>query len=326
MTMGYFVRRGTRWRSALMAAALVSTGALSMRSPSATKVIGQVTEGPRVQYRPSARVRVVANIVFARYGKRALKLDLYLPASHDAGAPGAIVIRGGGWMVNDRREFAHVASALAERGVVAASIEYRTADEAPFPAAIQDVKAAVRWMRANASTYGLSPKAIGVLGGSSGAYMALLAGLTAGVPGLEGHGGHQNISSRVQAIVAMAAPTDPRRLDAGGRNTVARFLHMSLERNPKLWARASPVSYVSASSPPALLLHSSTDEAVLPEQSIRFAELYRQAGATAELVLIPQAHHAFWNYQPWFEEVIAQSATFFHRMARSAMDKGNAAQ
>jgi hypothetical protein len=75
--MGYFVRRGTRWRLALMAAALVLTGALSMRSPSATEVVGQVTEDPRVQYRPSARVRVIANIVFARYGKRALKLDLY---------------------------------------------------------------------------------------------------------------------------------------------------------------------------------------------------------------------------------------------------------
>src|SRR5262249_19242996 len=252
------------WRLPLMAALLVLAGALSMRSPSATQVVGPATEGPRVQYRPSARVRVVAGVVFVCYGKRALKLDLYLPVSQGGGAPGAIVIRGGGWMVNDRREFAHVASALAERGGIAASIEYRTADEAPFPAAIQDVKAATRWMRANAPTYGVSTKAIGVLGGSSGAYMALLAGLTAAAPSLEGHGGHRNISSRVQAIVAMAAPTDPRKLDASGRNTVARFLHASPERRPKLWARASPVSHVSASSPPVLLLHSSTDEPAVP--------------------------------------------------------------
>jgi acetyl esterase/lipase len=273
------------------------------------------TEGERVKYRPSPRVRLVSDVIFATYGARSLRLDLYLPVGRKQAVPGAIVIRGGGWMVNDRAEFAHVASALAERGVAAASIEYRTADEAPFPAALQDVKAAIRWMRANAGVHGISPDAIGTLGGSSGAHMALLAGLTVNERDFEGAGGHNNVSSRVQAVVAMATPADLSQLSSGGQRTVARFLNATLAQNPKLWARASPVNHIRAGAPPVLLMHSSTDEAVLPEQSSQFAKLYRKAGAKAELVFIEKAHHAFWNYRLWFDDAMDRAAAFFLRVA-----------
>lgn len=219
-------------------------------------------------------------------------------------------------MVNDRAEFAHVASALAERGVAAASIEYRTADEAAFPGAVQDVRAAIRWMRANAAVYGIAPNAIGTLGGSSGAYLALMGGLATRDRDLEGTGGHHGTSSRVQAIVAMAPPADLSRLDAGGQRTVARFLHATQAQNPRLWARASPINHISADGPPVLLMHSNTDEAVLPEQSARFAERCRKAGAKAELVSIEQAHHAFWNYRPWFDQTMERAAVFFLSLTR----------
>lgn len=302
------------WLPQLMATILALAVVIALNDLLAAQSAQSPNEGERVRYHPSPRVRVESNVIFARYGSRSLRLDLYLPADRKQTVPGAIVIRGGGWMVNDRAEFAHVASALAERGVAAASIEYRTANEAPFPAALQDVKAAIRWMRANAGVCGIAPNAIGTLGGSSGAHMALLAGL-ANDRSLEGTGGYPNVSSRVQSIVAMAPPADLSRLDAGGQRTVARFLHATLAQNPKLWARASPVNHVSAGGPPVLLMHSNTDEAVLPEQSSRFAELYHKAGAKAELVFIDQAHHAFWNYKPWFNEAMERAAAFFLRVA-----------
>ena len=112
-----------------------------------------------VEYRPSARVRVIPDL--AKYGDRTLLLDLYLPAQLKQGRPGVIVVRGGGWMVNHRKRFAHLASDLAEKGVAAACIEYRTAEEAAFPGAIQDVKAAERWMRANAARYGIDSQTHG---------------------------------------------------------------------------------------------------------------------------------------------------------------------
>ncbi|MEK6337465.1 MAG: alpha/beta hydrolase [Acidobacteriota bacterium] len=272
------------------------------------------TDPDRVQYHPSPKVKAVPDIVFARYGTRSLRLDLYLPAGATQSVPGVVVIRGGGWTVNDRKESAHVAAGLAERGVAAACIEFRTADESGFPGALQDVRAAIRWMRANAKQYGILPDMIGTLGGSSGAHMALLAALSHDRD-LEGDGGNKQISSRVQAVVAMAAPTDVRRLDAGGRSVVARFLHSSPKQNPKLWARASPVNHVKAGGPPILLLHGTDDKNVLPEQSSSFAELYRKAGGQVELVMIEKGPHPFWNYRPWFEEAMNRIADFFHKVS-----------
>jgi acetyl esterase/lipase len=302
------------WLRHLVAATIALSLVIALNQACAAQSVRLPSEGERVTYHPSSKVRVVPDVVFARYGGRSLRLDLYLPDNHKQAVPGVIVIRGGGWMVNDRTESAHVASALAERGAAAASIEYRTADEAGFPGAVQDVKAAVRWMRANAAAYGISAESIGTLGGSSGAHMALLAGISKNRD-FEGNGGNNNVSSRVQAVVAMATPTDVARLDAGGRRTVARFLHATLAQNPKLWARASPVNYVAASGPPVLLMHSDADEAVLPEQSARFAELYRKAGGSAELVIMRRAPHAFWNYKPWFDESMDRAAAFLIRIA-----------
>jgi pectinesterase len=303
----------TPWRY-LMVATIVLAMRIIGSEPLATPATQVSNDPTRVQYQPSPRVRVVPAIVFARYGKRALRLDLYLPSDSKTAVPGVIVIRGGGWMVNDRKEFAHVASALAERGVAAASIEYRTADEAAFPGAVQDVKAAIRWMRANAKPYGILADMIGTLGGSSGAHMALLAGIS-NDHDFEGNGGNNNISSRVQAVVAMATPTNLLRLDAGGRRVVAQFLHAAQARNPKLWERASPINHVKAGGPFILVIHGTADENVLPEQSSTFAELYRKTGGQVELVLLQKAPHPFWNYTPWFEDTVNRAAEFFQRVA-----------
>ena len=303
----------TPWRY-LMVATIVLAMRIIGSEPLATPATQVSNDPTRVQYQPSPRVRVVPAIVFARYGKRALRLDLYLPIDSKTAVPGVIVIRGGGWMVNDRKEFAHVASALAERGVAAASIEYRTADEAAFPGAVQDVKAAIRWMRANAKPYGILADMIGTLGGSSGAHMALLAGIS-NDHDFEGNGGNNNISSRVQAVVAMATPTNLLRLDAGGRRVVAQFLHGAPAQNPKLWERASPINHVKAGGPFILVIHGTADENVLPEQSSTFAELYRRTGGQVELVLLQKAPHPFWNYTPWFEDTVNRAAAFFQRVA-----------
>lgn len=306
-------------RRCLMVATIVLATRAMGKDPPATQPTRLPIDPTRVHYRPSPKVRAVPAVAFARYSRRVLRLDLYLPIDSKPGVPGVIVIRGGGWMVNDRNESAHVASALAERGVAAASIEYRTADEAAFPGALKDVKAAIRWMRANAKLYGISPDVIGTLGGSSGAHMALLAGLS-NDHDLEGSGGNDSISSRVQTVVAMATPTDLLRLDAGGRRVVARFLHASAEQNPNLWARASPINHVKAGGPSVLLMHGTADENVLPEQSSTFADLYRRAGGQVELVLLQKAPHSFWNYSPWSEDAMNRAAAFLHRAANDARE------
>lgn len=268
-----------------------------------------------VQYAASPRVRVVPDLVYARYGDRSLLLDLYMPMNPAKRAlPGVIVIRGGGWMVNDRKRFAHIASALADRGLAAASIEYRNADEAAFPGAVQDVKAAVRWMRANAQTYGIDPEAIATLGGSSGAHMALLAGLTAGIPEFEGNGGYPDTRSTIQGVVAMATPADLLTLSPGNQETVAKFLHATASEDRKKWQWASPINHVDHNGPPVLLLHGAKDESVPTSQSMDFARRYREVGARVEFDILPGAPHAFWNYRPWFSDAMDRAANFLLRM------------
>ncbi len=296
---------------------LVIFGPCLLLGATVAEAQGEPSEKGFVEYRPSARVRVIPDLAYAKYGDRTLLLDLYLPSQLGQGRPGVIVVRGGGWMVNDRKRFAHVASALAEKGVAAACIEYRTAEEAAFPGAIQDVKAAVRWMRANAARYGIDSHAIGTLGGSSGAHMALLAGLTAGVAELEGNGGHEDVPSQIQAVVA--TPADLLSLSANNKRTVGTFLHVTPEQDAEMWRWASPVNHVTAGGPPVLLLHGTADDSVPSTQSVDFARRYREAGASAEVELLPGAPHAFWNYRPWFSEAMDRAATFFLRVAKKGL-------
>jgi acetyl esterase/lipase len=101
-----------------------------------------------------------------------------------------------------------MAAALAKRGLAAVSIDYRASGEATFPAAVEDTKAAVRWMRANAARYHLDPNAIGAIGGSAGAHLAAYLGLTRDARQFEGDGGNRGVSSAVSAVVGFATPTD----------------------------------------------------------------------------------------------------------------------
>lgn len=277
---------------------------------------GQVREENFVKYQASSKVRVISKLPYARYDRRQLFLDLYLPLPLERNRPGAIVVRGGGWLVGDRKGFAHVASALAERGVAAACVEYRTADQDAFPAAIQDVKAAVRWLRANALEYGIDPKVIGTIGGSSGAHMALLVGLTQGVAEFEGNGGNAEASSAVQGVVAMAVPADLLTLTEASKLTVGKFLHATPEEDNEKWRWASPVNHIRRDGPPVLLLHGADDDSLRPSQSIDFARQYRQAGASAEVCILHGAPHAFWNYYPWFSDAMERAANFFLRLAK----------
>ena len=217
-------------------------------------------------------------------------------------------------MVNDRAESAHVASALADRGVAAASIEYRTADEAPFPGALQDVKAAVRWMRANANLYGISPVAIGTLGGSSGAHMALLAGISDDRD-LEGSGGNNNVSSRVQAVACFFPPTDFLNYGKPGENAIGRgvlkdfpapFAFTELQKKGyaglyvpitdeakilEIGKQISPINHVSEDDAPSLIIHGDKDYLVPIQQAEIIIDKLKAAKVPAELVVKPGAGH-----------------------------------
>lgn len=259
-----------------------------------------------------ATVRVLRDLVYAQYGERRLKLDIYLPpeAGRQGTTPAIIVVRGGGWRSGDKEGFGFIAGQLAKEGLIAASIEYRTSAEAKFPAAVHDVKAAVRWMRANASAYGVNPLAIGAIGGSAGAHLVAMLATSHGVKNLEGAGGNATTSSQVQAVVAMACVSNMNLKDAA----VTEFIGAPLEAHAAEVRTASPLTYVSNRSAPLLLLHSRTDPLVPFAQSVEIDALYRRVGALSVLkdVDAPQSH-AFWNDARYFPETMSEAVEFFRR-------------
>jgi arylsulfatase A len=259
--------------------------------------------------------QVVRDLPYARYGERELLLDLYLPAEPASGSiPAVVVIRGGGFRVEDKEGFGFLAQALAERALAAASIEYRASPEAPFPAAVLDTKAAVRWIRGNATAYGLDQSATGAIGGSAGAHLAIYLGVTAGIPELEGEGGYPEYKSSVRAVAALAPSTNFREMRGiPVEGAVEEFLGVPFEMDPPLWHHASPMGHVDESSPPLLLLHSEADATVPFMESIRIAERYGEVGRPVEVVLIPGAPHGFWHHSDWFEESMERVARFFWR-------------
>lgn len=244
-------------------------------------------------------VKVERDIVYARYGDREIKLDLYLPKQPASGKiPCIVVVHGGGWRSGDKNRFAHIAGKLAEEGFAAACIGYRLLPEVEFPAPVMDCKAAVRWVRANAASHGIDPDRIGAMGGSAGAHLVAMLGTSDAVAKLEGSGGNAGISSRVQAVVAMATPADLTRL--GQRENL----------DSELARLVSPVTHVSKSSAPVLLLHGTKDTVVPMAQSELLLEKYREAGAKAELVKIEGGVHAFWNGAE-FDRTMKLAVAFF---------------
>ena len=245
-------------------------------------------------------VKVERDIVYAKYGDREVKLDLYLPKKPTSEKiPCIVVVHGGGWRSGDKQRFGHIASHLADQGFAAACIGYRLLPEVEFPAPIVDCKAAVRWVRANAAQHGLDPDRIGAIGGSAGGHLVAMLATSHSESKLEGDGGNSGVSSRVQAVVAMATPADMTR-------SAARH---NLDKD--VAALISPVTHVSKESAPILLLHGTRDNTVPMLQSELLLEKYKQAGVPASLVKIQDANHAFWNGEQWFGDTMKQAVDFF---------------
>jgi acetyl esterase/lipase len=202
---------------------------------------------------------------------------------------------------------------------VAATLSYRLSGAAPFPAAVEDCKCAVRFLRANASTYGIDPDSIGVAGSSAGGHLAELLATAEGRAGLEGNGGWQRVSSRVQAAVSYFGVSDlTAQFPSDTVPVIVRFLRGTRDEKPDLYRRASPIRYVSKDDPPLLLVHGEDDEVVPFDQSVRMAEAYRREGLPVDLIALKNAAHDFQHVgsdpsSPSVEVVHQETVDFFRR-------------
>jgi acetyl esterase/lipase len=210
--------------------------------------------------------------------------------------PAVLLIHVGGFRNGSKDSYIALAVKLAEHGYVAATANYRLAPRNQFPAAVQDCKAAVRFLRANAAKYNLDATRIGALGGSAGGHLALMLGLTAGVEDFEGSGPNRDQSSAVQAVVDEYGPSDftqsySKSVDAA--LVLPQFLGGDLDHERPLHMRASPLNWVTPNAAPTLAIHGTADTYVAYEQSLWMIERLIAAGVAAEIETISGAGHGF---------------------------------
>ena len=255
-------------------------------------------------------------VTYARYDDRTLEMDIYRPKGEWGALPAVVCIHGGGWAKGDRTSHAKIAQALAARGYVAATISYRLSGEAPFPAQIHDCKAAVRFLRANAKTYGINPDQIGAIGLSAGGHLTALLATSGGVEELEGNGGHAQFSSTIQAAVPMGAQTDllsdrTREISAiEARGKIWRqFLGGALADQPATYRLASPLHHLDKADPPVWLITGQNDDP--STHATAFRQRMQQLGLQSDLTIIPDAPHAFIGRQVWFNQMIQRTDAFF---------------
>lgn len=245
-------------------------------------------------------IRSDADIVFGKGGTKELRLDLARPVG-EGPSPAIICLHGGGWVEGNRKQMKGTIEAMAMRGYVAISPDYRLAPQAHFPAQIEDCKAAVRWVRANAEKYHINPQKIGVFGFSAGAHLACLLGVTGKDDGLEGKGGNADQSSAVQAVVSFFGPTDftqPVWSDKVIQRHLKPFLGGSAEDKADVYRRASPLTYAGKNAPPFLFVHGTADDIVPIQQSEAMVKKLRQAGVSARLIeVVGEGHGWGWSHE-----------------------------
>ncbi len=243
------------------------------------------------------------DLEYAKVQSKSLALDLYLPDNPEGKLPLVIWIHGGAWQSGSKDR--PPAMQLVRRGYAVASVDYRLNGEAVFPAQIEDCKAAVRWLRANAAKYNLNPDRFGAWGSSAGGHLVALLGTSGGVKELEGTvGGNTDKSSRVQAVCDWFGPTDFLQMDAHAlaeapfkhdeaRSPESRLVGGAIQENKDKVKRANPITYVSKDDPPFLIMHGDHDPLVPIHQSELLYDALKKAGVDVTFRKVDGAGHGF---------------------------------
>jgi acetyl esterase/lipase len=265
-------------------------------------------------------VRAERDLVYGPHGERN-KLDLYLPKS-ETPLPLIIWVHGGGWSAGSKDNPPGLD--FLAHGYALASINYRLSQMAKFPAQIEDCKAAVRFLRANAKKYNLDPEHFGAWGASAGGHLVALLGTTGHVKELEGDGPNQGVSSRVQAVCDVFGPTDflVMQMQSGGKGRFnhdaadspeAKLLGGPIQDDRDRAGRANPIRYIRKDCPPFLILHGDKDDIVPAAQSRILHEALQAAGVESTLIIVEGAGHGPGVNTP---ENLKKTEAFFDRHLR----------
>ncbi|MGZ3923118.1 MAG: alpha/beta hydrolase fold domain-containing protein [Flavisolibacter sp.] len=267
----------------------------------------------------SAAVSEKRNIAYCTLGQRKLLLDVFYPSAKPKQNRAAImIIFGGGWRSGNRTQHYPLAQRLAQLGYVCFTPEYRLSTEALFPAAVYDLKSALRWIHANAKRYNVDTNKIAVMGFSAGGELAAFLGTTAGNPKFEGSECNLKSSSSVNAIVdldgtlSFVHPESGEGDDSKRTSAATYWFGYSKKENPKLWQEASPLTYAGKDTPPTLFINSSVER--MHAGRTDYLKILSENHIYSEVKSFPDAPHSFPLFDPWFESTVKYTDDFLRKV------------
>ncbi|MEB2781073.1 pectinesterase family protein [Algoriphagus sp. C2-6-M1] len=259
---------------------------------------------------PNDEVSEFRGNIYKELGRRKLKVDVFSPKRTESLRPAIVMIHGGGWKSGDKELQIPMAIALAEKGFVTAVVEYRLSPEAQYPAAIHDVKEAIRWLKIHAKEIGIDTARIAISGSSAGGQIAALVGLTS-THEYEGET-ELKTSSKVQAIIDMDGIVAFHHPESAEGQVASEWLGGTNEQKPKVWDAASPLYLTTPNLKPILFInsqyprfHAGRDELIVK---------LNEKGVYSEMHTFPDTPHPFWLYDPWFEPTVNTIAKFLGKV------------
>ena len=262
-------------------------------------------------------VQFFHNVVYASYGTREMLMDIFSPRGGEL-LPAVLIIHGGGWRSGDKSMEWPTAQYLASHGYVTATVEYRLSAEALYPAAVHDLKGAIRFLRANAAKYKIDKNKIAVSGCSAGGQLAAFLGTTGNLEKFEGSVGNKGFSTAVQAVIDVDGTMDftnpaesNKDKDPANPSGSKLWFGYSYEENPFPWIEASPINYINSKTPPFCFINSS-----LPKHHAGrdyAIEKFKFYNNYSEVHTIEGTPHPFWLFHPWFDRTMEYMLRFLNK-------------
>ena len=260
----------------------------------------------------SELVEIRDNIKIGIAGNRDLKADLFIPPGDENKRPAIVIVHGGGWREGDEKQLRGYGILLAREGFVCICTSYRLSTEEAWPAQIQDVNCAIRYMKANSEDLSLDPNRIGVTGNSAGGHLSLMAALKNYDKNFDGEGGNNHVDSDVKAVCAIYPPARIVKYDNSDPIIDAYKMLMG-DAGQEEYDKASPLLQIKSDFPPTMLIHGSSDSVVKLEDSTDLYKKLREENIPTELHIFSEEDHAFDSVRSYGRSVAELQNLFFKK-------------